>query len=26
VIITPTPNLDGRQIRGYLGVVTGDAI
>ena len=26
MIITTTPSLDGRRIRDYLGVVTGEAI
>lgn len=26
MIVTTTPTLDGRQIREYLGVVTGEAI
>ena len=26
MIVTTTPNIEGRQIRDYLGVVTGEAI
>ena len=26
MIITTTPNIDGRTIHGYLGVVTGEAV
>jgi uncharacterized protein YbjQ (UPF0145 family) len=26
MIVTTTPSIDGRQIRDYLGVVTGEAI
>jgi uncharacterized protein YbjQ (UPF0145 family) len=26
VIITTTPTIEGRQIKGYLGIVTGEAI
>jgi uncharacterized protein YbjQ (UPF0145 family) len=26
MILTTTPNIDGRRVKGYLGIVTGEAI